>query len=165
MSSAITVDQLTPKHFERHPVWQFSLEDEGDSDETVVRPVSRLPVTHLDGRVVGLMVDFAGGQKVWTILGNVDCESATLNEHFLGSSFWLDDRWVPLARYHDPDRDAHGPSALAREFEVSVSDIFPISYDLRAVARGKAAALMGAITLEPRERLTREEVILRALDD
>jgi hypothetical protein len=164
MSALIQVDQLTPQHFEQHPIWQFALESEADEGECAVRPLTRLPASHLNGRVVGLLVRFAGGQEVWAMLGNVDCKSTKLNQHFLGGSFWIDDRWVPLARYHDPDHHLNGPDALAEAFTLPIEEVFPIRYDLRRVVRGSDEALVGVFEREPKQRLTGEELILLALE-
>lgn len=72
-------------------------------------------------------------------------------------------RWFRLANYHDFDYADRGPAALARFLGVQLRHVFPISYDLGPLARGDAKALAGAILEEPRERLTRSEIIAMAI--
>ena len=57
-----------------------------------------------------------------------------------------------LARYFDPDYESRGPDELPDFLGLSVSDVFPIAYDLRSVAKGDAEVLVGAVTRAPRER-------------
>jgi hypothetical protein len=145
----------------KHPVWQFVTDDEGD--DTAVRPVGRLPVTSLMGRVVGNRVRLANGDFVWALIGNLDTKNARNNEHFVTLSIERNGNWFGLARYHDFDYRSRGPKALARLLRLSVDDIFPISYDVRRYANGAPAALTGRVMKEPRTRLTREEIIALAV--
>jgi hypothetical protein len=129
----------------------------------MVRPVKRLPITSLIGRVVGSQVRLANGDHVWALIGNVDVGNSRLTQHFLSMSVFREGRSCPLARYFDPDYERHGPVALAEFLQLPVDDVFPISYDIRASAIGDPAALAGSIEKEPRERLTRAQVIALAV--
>ncbi len=151
------VDALLVGDLQAHPVWQYTNREGGD--ETLVRPVTRVPVASLNGRVVGTQVVLASGQRVWALIGNVDPTSPRMTEHFLTLSVERDARWFTLARYHDPDRDENGPHALARYLGLSINEVFPINYDIRQYFRGEAAALSGCIQEEPRERPSRTEII------
>ena len=86
-----------------------------------------------------------------------------MTEHFLTLSIERDARWFTLARYHDLDRTENGPHALARFLGLSIEEVFPISYDIRQYVNGEAAALSGYIHEEPRERLSRTEIIRMAV--
>jgi hypothetical protein len=146
---------------EKHPVWQFVTNDE--ADETAVRPVKRLPVSSLLGKVVGSRVRLANGNYVWALIGNLDTKNARMNEHFVTLIFERNGEWFELERYFDPKYRQRGPTALARFLGLSVDDIFPISYDLRKHVKGNPAALSGSVLREPRVRLTRQELIAMAV--
>jgi hypothetical protein len=152
---------LTVADFQAYPVWEFINDDE--VDETAVRPVTQLPVSDLGGKLVGTPVNLAIGREVWALLGNIDARNARLNQHFLTLSIAHAGRWFRLARYHDHDYAERGPEALARVLGLPVDAVFPINYDLRPYARGDAAALCGQVDREPKERLTRAEIIALAV--
>jgi hypothetical protein len=129
------------------------------SDDTTVRPVKRIPVANLTGKVVGVQAVLANGGRVWALLGNVDSSNPRFTQHFLTVSVERDGRWFHLARYHDYDRDQRGPEELARFLGLALSDVFPLSYDIRQCSKGDPSALMGTITAEPAEKLSRAEII------
>jgi len=156
-----TVDALTEEDLRLHAVWQYA--HDPSADETSVRPVKRLPVSNLTGKVVGTEVSLANGQKAWALVGNVDATNPRLTQNFLTLSIKRGAEWFHLARYHDFDYDQRGPEKLAGFLGLAVDDIYPISYDLRPYAKGDAAALCGKILKEPAERLTRAEIIAMAV--
>jgi len=156
-----TVDALKVPDLEAFPVWQYTSRE--DVDETIVRPVKRTPVASLTGKVVGSQVVLANGARAWALIGNVDPTNPRMTQHFLTLSVEHNDRWFALARYHDFDFAEHGPEALAQFLNLSVDDVFPITYDIRQVVKGDAAALHGQILKEPRERLSRSEIIALAV--
>lgn len=156
-----TVDSLTVEDLSAHPVWQYVSNDE--SDELSVRPVKRLPVSKLTGKLVGLEVALANGGKVWAVLGNVDADNPRLTQHMLTLSVERDGRWFHAARYHDFDHEQRGPVQLAAFLGLEVEAVFPIAYDLRPYAKGDPRALSGSIEREPAERLTRGEIIAMAV--
>ena len=98
-------------------------------------------------------------------LGNIDERDARATEQFALLKVFHDGRSFMLARYHDIFFDAasNGPEALARFLQLPIDEVFPISFDLRALVLGAPAALVGAIHKEPRERLTRSELTQLAL--
>ena len=147
------VTSLRVSDLERHPVWEFVLEP--NVDDTAVRPVERLPVATLMGKVVGTRVRLANGNHQWGTVCNLDTRNAELNEHFVTLSLEREGRWFHLARYHDFDYPDRGPEAVARFLGLSVDEIFPISYDVREYVEGKPVTLAGTILKEPRVRLTR----------
>jgi len=156
-----SVLSLRVSDLERHPVWQFVNEDEGD--ETAVRPVNRLPVSSLMNKIVGTQVQLAEGSSVWAIIGNLDNENARMNEHFVVLSIERKGKWFQFERYFDLRYRDHGPKALARFLRLPVDKVFPISYDLRKYAKGEANALAGTVLKKPRVRLTRAELTALAV--
>jgi hypothetical protein len=155
------VDGLTLRDVKAHPVWEYALDVEGveGNDETSVRPVREIPVSTLRGRVVGTRVRLANGTSVWALLGNVDERSARRTQHFLQVTVWRGAKAFDLARYQDSDYARRGPKALARFLGLAIDDVFPLAYDLRAVAKkGRPAALAGTIPKEPPEKLSGDEL-------
>jgi hypothetical protein len=142
-------------------VWECVNDD--SLGERAVRPVKSLPVKHLTGRLIGTQVRLANGAAVWALIGNIDAGNPKLTEHFITMSLERGARWFHLARYHDPDCAERGPEALARFLGLALDDVFPISYDVRQYANGHDAALAGVVGREPRERLTRAQIIALAV--
>ena len=70
---------------------------------------------------------------------------------------------VFLSRYFDVDYSENGPEALARFLGLDVDEVFPISYDITRYADGNRASLVGSILKEPREKLTRAQLIALAV--
>lgn len=151
------VDSLKVADLQAYPVWQYTNREGGD--ETFVRPVMRVPIANLAGKVIGTQVVLANGRRVWVLIGNVDPTNARLTEHFITLSVERDGRWFTLSRYHDFDYAENGPEALSRFLGLPIDDVFPIAYDIQEYAKGDAAALAGQIRKEPRERLSRAEII------
>lgn len=154
------VSSLEVADLKAHSVWQFV---NRDRDETLVRPVKRLPVAVLTGKLAATQVQLANGTFVWALIGNVDGSNARLTEHFITLSVFRDGRWFTLSRYHDFDYAEQGPEALANFLGLPVDEVFPIAYDIRACAKGDPAALAGKIYKAPRERLSRAEIIALAV--
>ena len=155
------VEALTVADLKSFPVWEFVNDDE--KGETAVRPVRRTPVSTLDGRLVGSMVRLANDAEVWALIGNVDASDPRSTQHFLTLTVFRDGRWFDLARYHDVDAHRRGPQALAEFLGLPIDQVFPISYDLSRLSKGDPAALIGTIEKEPRERLTRDQLIALAV--
>jgi hypothetical protein len=155
------VESLEVADFMRNPVWEYINDDQ--LGETAVRPVEQVPTQNLNGRVVGVQVQLANGTPVWAVIGNVDTANSRSTEHFLTLSVERDGQWFTLSRYHDFDYSKNGPEALARFLDLALNDVFPISYDIRRFVKGDPAALSAKIPKEPREKLTRAEIIAMAL--
>jgi hypothetical protein len=155
------VSALSASDLAEHPVWRYSRDD--DRGEPTVRPISRLPVSSLAGKLVGTKVRLANGNEAWALIGNIDSQNRRLNQHFVTLSIELDGRWFHLARYHDHDYDERGPEQLARFLGLGVDEVFPIAYDIRPFALGDSDALTGVVAKEPSERLTRAQIIALAV--
>ena len=153
---------LSIEDLRRHPVWRMLLTRDSD-DELYVRPLKRLPALNLEMKLVGTQVRLANGTSCWAMLSHVDAQKPRLTRHFLSAAFHKDGKWFHLSRYYDFDHERRGPGALAEFLNLPVDAIFPITYDIRSVAKGDPAALVGAITLEPEEKLTRDEIIALAV--
>jgi hypothetical protein len=151
------VDALTIADLQTYPVWQYTSSD--DPDETYVRPLKRVPVAKLDGKLIGTEVTLANGQQAWAIIGNVDPMKPRRTQHFITLSIERRGEWFHLARYHDYDAKTRGPKALAEFLNLPVDEVFPISYDIQRYGKGDPAALCGEIPKKPQERLSRSEVI------
>ncbi len=143
------VDQLTIANFRRYPVWTYVPETR-TRDETWMKPVRKIPVDDLDGKIVGSQVRLSCGRQVWAMIGNVDVRDANANEHLIGLSVRIGRTWFHLARYHDIDYENRSPSALAKTLSLPVSQVFPITYDLRPFARGDERALQGEFLRVPK---------------
>ena len=160
-----SADQLSPSDFSKHQIWEFASDAEANlPDETCLRPVKQLPVRSLVGRLVGTELTLANGQPVQGVLGNIDLGDPVSTEHFLTVTvFNKSGKRFDLARYHDFDYSRRGPSALASFLGLPVGSIFPIQYDISAVATGKAECLCRAIPEVPAARLSKTELINLAI--
>jgi hypothetical protein len=156
------VEALTVADLERFAVWKFTNSDE-ELQGMGVRPVRKTPVKSLDGCIIGTQVRLANGAFVWATLCNIDPVNPHSTQHFLTLSVCRDSRWFHLARYHDFDSNERGAQALAAFLELAVDEVYPISYDISQYYIGESAALVGIIEKEPRERLTRDQVIALAV--
>ena len=154
------VEGLTVSDLETFPVWQLVNNDDA---ETAVRPVKKLPVKNLDGRLVGTRVRLSNGTSVWALVGNVDVTNPRLTQHFITLSVLSGGLWFTMARYHDYDASERGPVALAAFLGLQVDEVFPVSYDISQFSLGDSGALVGLIEKEPRERLTRAQIIALAV--
>lgn len=159
---AKTIDSITVGDIEKHPVWGFTNASDSSCD-TEVHPIDTLPCASLAGKCVGTKVVLADGCQVWALLGNIDTTNSRLTEQFLTVSISHDGLWFHLARYHDYNCEENGPLSLAAWLGKDVDQVFPISYDVRAFVVGDSASLAGLIRKEPRERLTRAELVSLAV--
>lgn len=150
MDNVKAVDALTVADLQTFALWQYTSRE--DADETYVRPVKRTLVANLTGKVVGTQVTLANGERIWALIGNVDTRNPRMTEHFLTLSVEREGQWFTLARYHDFDIAESGPEALSQFLGLAVDDVFPISYDIRSVAKGDEAALQGQVRKAPREK-------------
>ncbi|MFZ6736048.1 hypothetical protein ACO0LG_29280 [Undibacterium sp. Ji42W] len=155
-------ETLTIADLEKYPVWQYTNSQE-KIGETVVRPIKRIPVKSLTGKLVGTKVRFANGTDTWALIGNVDANNARLTQHFLTLSIFNADKWFTLARYHDIERERFGPEALEMFMGLDVNQIFLITYDISRCCTGDSKSLIGTIEKEPEEKLTRAEIIALAV--
>lgn len=158
-------DQFSPSDFVTHRVWEFAVDAEADlPDETYMRPVEQLPVHSLAGRVVGVNLELANGERVFGALANIDLASPLRTEHFLTVTiFRPSGERFDLARYHDVDYSRHGAAALAAFLELPVESVFPMRYDITDVAVGRPECLRRSIAALPAERLSEEALIKLAV--
>jgi hypothetical protein len=154
-------EDLRAPDVEAFPVWEFVNNDE--IGETVVRPVKTAPASNLRGRLVSTQVHLACGKTVLAQLGNIDSNNPKATKHFLQLIVFQSGKRFILARYHDFNWNSQGPQALADFLGMRIEDVFPISYDVSRFSTGDPAALVGKIEAEPRERLTRPEIIALAV--
>ncbi len=133
-------------------------------DHFEMRPVRELPVTDLGGRLVGTRVRLRNGTEHWAVLGNVILNSPRQTEQFLTVGIEKDGQRFELARYFDSDYDSRGPEQLAQFLGLPIDEVFPISYDLSAIAVGHPQVLVGRIPQAPREKLTSEELLSLSME-
>jgi hypothetical protein len=162
MTPLVEVTQLRPELLEKHPVWDFAMDQESRGD-TLVRPVSDLPVDSIRNRVVGVRGELANGRPVWLLLQNLNLEDAGDNECFKAASFYRDGRWFHLARPDEPEWDIFGPEALAEFLGLSLAEVFPVRYDLSRCCRGLDEVLHDTIEQESVRTLTADEVVQGAI--
>jgi len=157
------IDSVSYDAFKKGGVWEF-LPESQDRDETWIRPVPRVPVKDLSGRLVATEVVLANGRKELALLGNVDLENPKQNEHFLTISIvYPSGSRFHLARYHDPTYKKEGPGGLAKFLGLKTDEVFPIHYDISSMARGLSVCVSGTIRQKPRAQLSRAELIALAV--
>jgi hypothetical protein len=157
------VEAVTLDDFKKSRVWEFAPDAE-HGDETYVRAVKRLPVTHLVSRLVSCELCLRNGTRLWGVLGDVDVADARLTEHYLSVSlFRPDGTQFYLARYFDISHKNAGPDDLAEFLGIPKADIFPIEWDVSDVVLGRPDLLRGSILSEPRVRLSRSERIAMSI--
>jgi len=162
--SAQPIDAVSYSEFLAHPVWEFISEPEPHQDETWVYPVPVLPVHSLANRLVASSIHLANGQTELAFLGNVDLKNPTNMAHFLTVSIVrpTGERFH-LARYFDIGYSESGPGGLAEFLALPTEQVFPLQFDITAVAVGHAQSLRGTVPLEPTVRLSRAQRIALAL--
>ena len=151
-------EELTVTDLEAFPVWEYTNID-GPLGETAVQPVRETPTSNLDGRLVGTQIRLANGSDVWALIGNVDSNNPLATRQFLTLSVFNKGKCFHMARYFDFDHSKRGPQALAAFLRLPVERVFPISYDLSRFSLGDSDALVGTIPMEPREKLTRVQLM------
>jgi hypothetical protein len=159
------VDELLAEDFAAFPIWEFATDEEDvpGRDETWVRPVKTARFRDFSGKLIGTHVTLANGARVRAMLGNVNITNARSTQHFLTLSIESAGVWFHLSRYHDFDYATQGPDALAAFLGLDVADVFPIAYDLREFAKDAPASASGSVVAEPREKLSRSELIALAI--
>lgn len=96
--NAKPIEALRVSDFKKYRVWEFTT---NEADETAVRPIERLPISTLSGKITGTRISLANGERLWAMVGNLDAQNAEKNEHFVALSIERGGRWFHLARYHD----------------------------------------------------------------
>ena len=151
-------EDVTVADLEAHPVWEFVMQEDRVPD-TAVRPVTRIPVKGLSCRLVGTRIRLHNGTVRWALLGNISLRNPRATLHFLCVTVEENGQWFDLAPYHDTDFERRGPSALAAFLHLTTQEVFPIEYDISAVARGLPSVVRGSIPETVAERLTRDELL------
>lgn len=157
-----TLRDLTVEDISKHPVWKM-IEDEKSGD-VLVTPTGRLPVRSLRNRLVGTQLQLADGVAVWALMGNVSPNHPRATKNFMTLSVHHAEKWFDLARYHDVDYARRDEAALARFLGKTITEVFPIRYDITSFAVGLKDSLAGQIPSVPMERLKQDELIRLSLE-
>jgi len=158
----VPAEDLTEVQLRAMPVWEFCNDDE--AGETLMEPVQELPISHARRRVVACEFTLADGTKAFGQIGNLSLQREEQNRHFLGISLFVQGKLVHLARYHDAWYATENPAHLAAKLDRKLEAVFPISYDLSAIAEGNPQCVRGTIPQEPIVRLGDDELIRLALE-
>jgi len=158
MNSCKKPEDITPDDFERFPVWEAAI-DLDEVDGTLHRPVKELPVHDLGLRVVGTKVTLANGIEMFAALHGIHLESEYKTRHLMSLSFFHMGGWIHLDRYHDYSLEKNGPEATARKLGLKVSDVFPVKYDVSNFCVGDPGAVAGFVESDPKDKLTRDEIL------
>lgn len=157
----VQIEKLSEAELRSYPVWGYVRGDK--SGKIFIAPIKRTPVSSLNNKVVAAQLILANGNKVWSIVSNIDLENPDLTKHFIAFSILNNKKWFPLARYHDYDYDQRGPEQLATFLGLSVDDVYPFFYDISAHVKGNSQVLKGSIPKEPTIKLSRAEIIALAV--
>jgi hypothetical protein len=155
-------DKLEIPDFEKHPVWQIVEDDKYSS--LMLNPVKKLPVEHLENRIVGTKVALADGTITWAILSNISATEKLRNTHFLNASINCNGSWFDLARYHDSDFERRNGDVLAKKLGKSIEQVFPIVFDVSSIVSGEKSVLKDEINYLVRDQLTMSELISMAVN-
>lgn len=148
-------EDLTVADLHQFPVWKFA--DDGTS-EFQIEPLSAKSYPDLGSLIIGSELRFQDGTSHCSIFQNVSYGGPSVNDHLLTCTIWNGEVWLPLSRYHDFDVDDFGPQQLATAFSRQVSDIFPMTYDLRPPLNSAADGLVGRVLAEPIFRFEKSEI-------
>jgi hypothetical protein len=161
-SRAYPVGNIPYASLLEHPVWEY-IPESAKRDEAWVRVVSHLPVRSMKGRIAVSFVRLANEQEILALIGNVELNDPTQNDHFLTLSVVKPSgERFDLARYHDVTYKHQGPEALAQFLDLSLNEVFPIEYDISSVAKGEPG-VKGTIPVEPLGRRSQAELIALAV--
>jgi hypothetical protein len=158
ISERLQLSEITSDDLENSPVWRTSR----GGELLVAVHKTKLPLASLTGMLVATKVRLASGFETWVLVGNLGVDQRS-NEHFATFSFHSQGQWFHLARYHDFDYPERGPSQLAAFLGMDVVDVFPFVFNVRGMVRGGPLSLSGCVDLEPRERLSEDQLVELAL--
>ena len=122
-------------------------------------PVQKLPVDHLNGRVVSMDFTLANGSIVFGVLGNIKVNNLRKTQQYLLLTLFKNRQRFILARYFDSDYVHHGPIQAASFLGLSPEAVFPIAYDISKTVNGPNSITVSTIAMEPSEHLSLSERI------
>src|SRR5436190_14597935 len=119
---------LSLSDVEKYPLWRFTNNDE--VDELEIESIRANQVADLTGVIIATQVVFNDNTIHLALLQNVSLLGKQRNDHFLSLTIYANNKWFPLARYHDIALEDWGPAKLAAFLHKEIDDIFPIKFDL-----------------------------------
>ena len=160
MPIAKPVNRLTPKDWEKHPVWTFDLdnEDKPGRDETWMVPVKKLPAVDIQNGGCRAKATLSCGQTIVLVLWGVILDPERhlkmvmryrvkpmtvkeRREHLKPAistfTIFVKDEW-----WHS---DLNGPGDLTKGLGLTIQDILPITYDISAFVVGVDRIVKGKI--------------------
>lgn len=129
-----------------NPVWKSQ---PGDAEDAMLVPVSRRPVTGLDGYSVAAHIQTSSGVRVVGLLSNLFLDDPLLTQHMVSLSVLRGDTWFHMRRYFDPGVEQLGPRQLSQFLAMPMDQVFPLQYDISAWVPEGAALKGGLIEAVP----------------
>lgn len=154
-----TPGQIGPKVLERHPVWEFLNDDEHPKGDTAMRPVTRLPIPDLDGKVFGTTVTLADRTRYPAMIGDLDVRSKKYRHHFRSLTIFAKGKRFHLAKYFQLWYETKGPDAFARFLGKRTKDVFPIAYDLSGLVKGPEDVVRGTFAAKVSNPIPRAKLM------
>ncbi len=160
MSLAKPANKLTPKDWEKYPVWTFDSDNEGKPgrDETWMVPVKKLPATSIMNGGCRSKATLANGQHMILVLWGVDLnplKTLKMMAEFRGVPITAEESakclkptipsytiFVKGKWWHS---ELNAPSDLIKALGLTIEEVFPIEYDISAFAIGVKRAVKGKI--------------------
>lgn len=153
--SDLSVSDITAQR-----LWRYTPAPVADG-EIYVRADRAIHITTLKNKIVGGMISLASGRSVASLFENIFLDDEFLSAHWMLLRVVTERGQFNLARYHDYNYDESGPLQLASFLNLSISEVFPIKFDLRSLLGCDSPALAGVIEKAPAIKCTRAELIGR----
>lgn len=132
------IEALTPEDLDAFAIWEFSMEEDDDRDETWVRPLDRSTIP-LDASPLSVAADFvtADGTRFAGIVGL----STGGGLKITSGSLLAEGAYVYAG--HGEKTSIRYKTSAASELGKSPADIYPLRFTLRALLDGESAPRSG----------------------
>lgn len=145
----IEVKDLTPDDLVSN--WLYKFVPSRSGALTVV-PVYVKKTAKFAGKMVACKVEFANKSEHWALIEGLDLEVPEFSRHHREIHIFLNDSgWFQLAQYFDGPaiKAIRGEEVLARKMGLSLSEIFPIHFDVRDRSNINSDCLRGDFEINP----------------
>lgn len=139
------IDQLQPSDIELYPIWEFSLDEEGneEQDETWVRPTYS-EIVGLGQYSLSVAADFetSSGKNIPGIIGVSTVDGVELSYGVLlhQGNYIV----IPDPSFYDFENEKLSLSLMLGE---KVSDVFPLKFTLKSKIEGESVYRSGEFSL------------------